>query len=132
VVVFFVDQRGEGQTGSSFQCLRMSGQMRRRFMQCPKCGANMREREKGDVIIDICPNCRGVWLDAGELEKLSEREQRYYDDDDDDDYDRRRDREYEREPDYQRSGGDRYGRPQKKRGFLSNMFESFGEGGGDD
>jgi Zn-finger nucleic acid-binding protein len=109
-------------------------------MQCPKCGTAMREREKGDVIIDICPNCHGVWLDADELEKLEVREQRYYDDDDDDDYDRRGDRGYgrereygrDREPEYQRSGGDRYGRPQKKKGFLSNMFESFGEGGGGD
>jgi Zn-finger nucleic acid-binding protein len=103
-------------------------------MQCPKCGTTMREREKGNVIIDICPSCHGVWLDADELEKLEVREQRYYDDDDDDDYDRQRNREYgrDREPEYQRSGGDRYGRPQKKKGFLSNMFESFGEGGGDD
>ena len=50
----------------------------------------MREREKEDVIIDVCPNCKGVWLDHGELEKLVEIEseragkyRRYYEDDDD-------------------------------------------------
>jgi uncharacterized protein len=60
-------------------------------MQCPKCRVMMREREKGDITIDICPQCRGVWLDPGELEKLTVREQRYYDDDEwDDDRDSRR------------------------------------------
>ena len=49
----------------------------------------MREREKGEIVIDICPQCRGVWLDAGELERLGERESRYYDDDDDDDWEKR-------------------------------------------
>jgi Zn-finger nucleic acid-binding protein len=58
----------------------------------------MREREKEDIVIDICPNCRGIFLDAGELEKLTVVEDRYYrsrgyrddDDDDDDDDDRGR------------------------------------------
>ena len=92
-------------------------------MQCPKCQITMREREKGDVIIDICPQCRGVWLDAGELEKLSEREKRYYDDDDGD-----RGRGYGRASER----GDRYEddrRPQGRQGFLANLMESFG---GDD
>jgi len=30
----------------------------------------MREVEKESVLIDICPSCKGVWLDRGELEKL--------------------------------------------------------------
>lgn len=97
-------------------------------MQCPKCQIMMREREKGDVIIDICPQCRGVWLDAGELEKLSEREQRYYDDDDDDDRDRR-DRGAGLDREGERARYEGHSRPQKKRGFLSNLMEGFG---GDD
>jgi Zn-finger nucleic acid-binding protein len=101
----------------------------------------MREREQGDVIIDICPQCRGVWLDPGELEKLSVRESRYYergdDDDDDDDWDddRRRDArrgpgDSERSREYERFGS--YGQPRKKRGFLASMMENFGGEGGDD
>lgn len=39
-------------------------------MQCPVCGERMREIEKHGVTIDICPGCKGVWLDRGELEKL--------------------------------------------------------------
>jgi Zn-finger nucleic acid-binding protein len=102
----------------------------------------MREREKDDLIIDICPQCRGVWLDAGELEKLSVRERGYYgdrddnrDDDDRDDDDRRReprydDRDRSRSDDRYRREDDRgYRAPPKKKGFLSTIFESMGEGG---
>lgn len=40
-------------------------------MNCPVCdGVRMREVEKDSVMIDICPNCKGVWLDRGELDKL--------------------------------------------------------------
>lgn len=59
-------------------------------MNCPKCEATpLRERDQSGVVIDFCPSCRGIWLDSGELAKLIQREQRYYnnerDDDDDDD-----------------------------------------------
>jgi Zn-finger nucleic acid-binding protein len=83
----------------------------------------MREREKEDIIIDICSSCRGIFLDAGELEKLTMVEDRYYrdrgrgnrddrygDDDDDDD-----------------DGPFGAGRGQRQHGgFLSNLFRSFG------
>lgn len=35
------------------------------------------------ILVDVCPKCRGVWLDRGELDKIIEGERRYYDDDDD-------------------------------------------------
>lgn len=38
---------------------------------CPVCdGTQLREVEKNGVLIDICPSCKGVWLDRGELDKL--------------------------------------------------------------
>lgn len=41
------------------------------MMKCPVCNdVRMREVEKDGVLIDICPECKGVWLDRGELEKL--------------------------------------------------------------
>ncbi len=40
-------------------------------LTCPVCTATMREQERGGVTIDVCSQCRGVWLDRGELEKLS-------------------------------------------------------------
>lgn len=39
-------------------------------MRCPLCGVPMREVPRRGVVIDVCPECRGVWLDAGEMEKL--------------------------------------------------------------
>ncbi|MCI4663484.1 MAG: zf-TFIIB domain-containing protein [Neomegalonema sp.] len=37
---------------------------------CPNCAAAMSEVSRRGVFVDICPSCRGVWLDGGELEKL--------------------------------------------------------------
>lgn len=39
-------------------------------MKCPRCDGNLDERERQGVTVDVCPGCRGVWLDRGELEKL--------------------------------------------------------------
>ncbi|MBD2847903.1 zf-TFIIB domain-containing protein [Paenibacillus sp. IB182496] len=40
-------------------------------MNCPVCdGIRMREVEREGVMIDVCPQCKGVWLDRGELDKL--------------------------------------------------------------
>lgn len=40
------------------------------LLMCPNCETGMKEMERNGVHIDICPNCRSVWLDRGELEKL--------------------------------------------------------------
>ncbi len=40
------------------------------YMKCPKCGMDLQTLTKGDVDIDTCFNCHGVFLDAGELEHL--------------------------------------------------------------
>ena len=40
------------------------------FMKCPKCGGDLREITKDQVSVDVCADCGGVWLDAGELELL--------------------------------------------------------------
>lgn len=40
------------------------------MMDCPKCMQELRITHKEGIEIDYCPNCRGVWLDRGELEKL--------------------------------------------------------------
>lgn len=39
-------------------------------MKCPKCGMDLQALHKGSVELDTCFNCHGVFLDAGELEKL--------------------------------------------------------------
>ncbi|MER3484106.1 MAG: hypothetical protein C4332_14075 [Meiothermus sp.] len=83
------------------------------LLTCPNDNSPMQEVNRNGVTIDICPTCRGVWLDRGEMEKLlgqvnrlerdydqemDEYSRRYpgqprprsvYDTDDDDDYYRR-------------------------------------------
>ena len=45
------------------------------MMHCPRCHtAELVERERTGIQIDICTSCRGVWLDRGELEKLIARD----------------------------------------------------------
>jgi uncharacterized protein len=39
-------------------------------MKCPKCGLDLQTLKQGSVEIDTCFNCKGIWLDAGELEQL--------------------------------------------------------------
>ena len=74
-------------------------------MLCPHCTTAMREVTKSGVLIDVCPDCKGTWLDRGELEKILNRarevEQEWEEerarysrpsrDDDDDRYERRSD-----------------------------------------
>lgn len=40
------------------------------LLMCPNCNASMSEVKRDDVAFDMCPTCRGVWLDRGELEKI--------------------------------------------------------------
>jgi hypothetical protein len=40
------------------------------YMKCPKCGHDLVERDMGGIKIDQCTNCRGIFLDAGEIELL--------------------------------------------------------------
>ncbi|MET9861473.1 zf-TFIIB domain-containing protein [Streptomyces smyrnaeus] len=40
-------------------------------MQCPKCGAPMRTYNRSGVQIEQCDNCRGIFLDYGELESIT-------------------------------------------------------------
>ena len=42
-------------------------------MKCPKCNVNLAMADRQGVEIDYCPECRGVWLDRGELDKIIER-----------------------------------------------------------
>ena len=91
-------------------------------MNCPVCkNANLVMSERQGIEIDYCPQCRGVWLDRGELDKVIERSleasggQRV--DYESRDYSDRSSHGY-REP-------NREGRYKKKKreGFLSELFD---------
>lgn len=90
-------------------------------MYCPRCEDDLREQERSGILVDVCPKCKGVWLDRGELDKLIEGEQRYYGEDDDDDDD---------EGEFELEGprrGRRGKRGRKKEGFFQNIMDIFGD-----
>jgi uncharacterized protein len=78
-------------------------------MQCPIDDTTLLLFERQGVEIDYCPQCRGVWLDRGELDKLIQR-----DDNDTDHDDRSRGHDREHAP-------DRY--PKKRKRWLSELFD---------
>lgn len=46
-------------------------------LSCPKCRGAMRTYERNGVHLEQCENCRGVFLDFGELEHLTQLESRF-------------------------------------------------------
>ncbi|MCS7197906.1 MAG: zf-TFIIB domain-containing protein [Candidatus Bipolaricaulota bacterium] len=87
-------------------------------MRCPLCDVSMREVERRGVRIDICPDCRGVWLDRGELEKLLTAEATWYEEQDRLTRERPRD-DWDEDDDWERRRGER------RRGWFSEFFEFF-------
>jgi Zn-finger nucleic acid-binding protein len=82
-------------------------------MKCPKCHTDLMISDRQGIEIDFCPQCRGVWLDRGELDKIIERAARYTGDDDDD-----RGRRGEPRPHY--SDDRRY---HKRKSFWTELFD---------
>jgi Zn-finger nucleic acid-binding protein len=64
---------------------------------CPKCQGLMRTYERSGVTVDQCSDCRGIFLDRGELERLVDAEQGWQRS-----HSAPRDRDYERERDRDR------------------------------
>jgi uncharacterized protein len=108
-------------------------------MKCPIDETLLQISDRQGIEIDFCPQCRGVWLDRGELDKLIERAAaeyagaapgrppgRSYGDDDrwqpprryDDDDDHRRSGRYDDDDDRYR-----YGKKKKRGGFLGDLFD---------
>ena len=91
-------------------------------MNCPVCNVNLVISSREGVEIDYCPQCRGVWLDRGELDKIIERGAQVM-------AGSGREREYEpRRDDRSRRDDDdwddrRSPRKRKKRSFLEDIFE---------
>ncbi|MFC6999715.1 TFIIB-type zinc ribbon-containing protein [Rufibacter roseus] len=84
-------------------------------MKCPACQETLLMSEKQGIEIDYCPNCRGIWLDRGELEKIIERSADHYS------------KKENYDSDYKKYGYGEYGKGQhkhhKKKSFLSELFD---------
>jgi Zn-finger nucleic acid-binding protein len=94
-------------------------------MNCPVDGSELRITDRQGIEIDYCPQCRGIWLDRGELDKMLERSARAPYPEARDRYGEAerppRDREYDR--DYERDSDRGYGRKSKRRSFLEDLLD---------
>jgi uncharacterized protein len=63
----------QGGWGRSLACCGFLHEPEEVAMQCPVCATGLHITERQGIEIDYCPQCRGVWLDRGELDKLIER-----------------------------------------------------------
>ncbi len=41
-------------------------------MQCPRCHVELAPTERHKIMVQLCPNCRGMWLDHQELDQLED------------------------------------------------------------
>lgn len=49
---------------------RTAQERKAHYMKCPKCGADLKEQKHDQAKVDVCPDCGGMWLDAGEMDIL--------------------------------------------------------------
>jgi Zn-finger nucleic acid-binding protein len=47
---------------------------RSHLMRCPKCGGKLKDESFHEIQVERCPDCLGVWFDAGEAESLMQHE----------------------------------------------------------
>jgi Zn-finger nucleic acid-binding protein len=84
-------------------------------LTCPKCQGAMRAYERSGVTVDQCTECRGIFLDRGELEKLIDAENAWHG------------RPPQPSPSYQAPSHQPapYGYPyrRKKKSFLEELFD---------
>ena len=99
-------------------------------MKCPHCNVTLLMAEKQGVEIDYCPECRGIWLDRGELEKIIEKSpQNHAEPQRTPSYNE--DRHYDKHDNNDKHGcsntDGHYGNKKKQRGnFLADLFD-FGD-----
>lgn len=93
-------------------------------MKCPSCNETLAMSEKQGVEIDYCPNCRGIWLDRGELEKILERSATHYSQKKnyDEDYKRYGYKEYDNDH-YKHNPHNPHHPHKKKKSFLDDFFD---------
>ncbi len=103
--------------------LESLGRTAREPLRCPNDGSRLVEVDRSEILIDACPECRGVWLDRGELDKILVRERELTSGDPDEDFfhevegRRRRERQPEDYGDYP------YGRKRRRRGLLEDLLD---------
>lgn len=97
-------------------------------MRCPSCEARLVEIDRSDVLVDACPQCRGVWLERGELDKILVRERQLAGGNADEDFFRevegRRPTPPQRTDESGGHGGEQgSGRKRKRRSLLEDLLD---------
>ena len=90
-------------------------------MPCAVCRVPLVMSERQGVEIDYCPQCRGVWLDRGELDKIIERNASEAAPAAARPADPRPQQGYD--PNYGRGHDPRYGHGKRKKSFLEELFD---------
>lgn len=90
-------------------------------MDCPICKVELKMSERQGIEIDYCPQCRGVWLDRGELDKIIERSSAQAGEPDGR-LDRSGDRDERREHRRDDDDYDKHHR-RKRKSFLGELFD---------
>ena len=96
-------------------------QLRGEPLRCPVDGSRLVQVDRSEILIDACPECRGVWLDRGELDRILVKERQLVHGDDD----FFREVEGKRERPAARDDVERgYERPRKRRrGLLEDLLD---------
>jgi Zn-finger nucleic acid-binding protein len=84
-------------------------------MNCPNDNSELRMSERSGVEVDYCPQCRGVWLDRGELDKILDRSSAV-----EEEWGRTRDRD---DAPRDRHDAPRHSSKSKRKSFLNEFFE---------
>ena len=95
-------------------------------MKCPVCREpDLIMADRQGIEIDYCPQCRGVWLDRGELDKLIERSAAQVSGGGFGSEHSGERESYRYEPEHRHGSGDYYEgkHRRKRRGFLGELFD---------
>lgn len=71
---YFVKQDAEllKQMRAKLDAERASSGKTQGQMKCPRCAATLEEKQYHHAVVDVCPKCNGMWLDAGEAEIIGQ------------------------------------------------------------
>ena len=93
-------------------------------MNCPVCtNVNLVMSERQGIEIDYCPQCRGVWLDRGELDKVIERSVAGPSGQNFDNERREHSRDYKPSEHYREPYREGQYKKKKREGFLADLFD---------
>jgi uncharacterized protein len=92
-------------------------------LRCPVDGSRLVQVDRSEILIDACPECRGVWLDRGELDRILVKERQFAGGDPDEDFFREAEGRRGERPGRGRDFDEEYRPRRKRRGFLEDLLD---------